>query len=471
MPSKVSKFSDLVERVTSSCLLQPLAGGRHEADEISENHDGYESVYKINKTKEEEEERESFRAWDEAKEAERVIGMEMLIGEVLEAVSAMKRAYVSLQEAHCPWDPDKIRVADMAVVEELRRLGVLKQRFRRSVGRECSGGRRQRVETWKEVAPLEAAVEELKREVKAKEVEVENLRKKLKTATNRDNGGGRKGWSHQSHRNVSRNQVAAEPEPEPAPAQEQFEATMSLVNEASKSFTTLLLSLMRSAHWDIAAAVGYMEAASGGGATGSSIVRANHAKYALESYVNCKIFQGFDHETFYMDNGFSSLLHPDQYRRDCFTQYRVMKAMDAIELLGILPTSDFGKFCSKKYLSIVHPNMEESLFGDLEQRRQVLAGNHPKSRFYGEFLELAKEVWLLHLLAFSLDPPPSHFEASKGAEFQPQYMESVARYSVGWEAVGQMVGFQVGPGFKLGKGRVMKARVYLVHRTRATTND
>ncbi|KAA8517002.1 hypothetical protein F0562_017180 [Nyssa sinensis] len=213
---------------------------------------------------------------------------------------------------------------------------------------------------------------------------------------------------------------------------------------------------------DIAAAVGYMEAPSGGGPTGSSIMRANHAKYALESYMNCKIFQGFDHETFYMDNGFSSLLHLDQSCRDCFTQYRVMKAMDTIELLGILPTSDFGKFCSKKYLSIVHPNIEESLFGDSEQRRQVLAGNHPKSRFYGEFLELAKEVWLLHLLAFSLDPPPSRFEASKGAQFQPQYMESVARFFVGWEAVDQMVGFQVGPGFKLGKGRVMKARVYLV---------
>jgi len=226
---------------------------------------------------------------------------------------------------------------------------------------------------------------------------------------------------------------------------------------------------MRSAHWDIAAAVRSIEAASSNSTTptADSIVGANHAKYALESYVNRKMFQGFDHETFYMDGSLSSLLHPDQHRRECYTQYRDMKAMDPMELLGILPTCSFGNFCFKKYLAIVHPKMEESLFGDLEQRRQVLAGNHPRSQFYGEFLGLAKTVWLLHLLAFSLDPPPSHFEASNGSEFHPKYMDSVVKYSIsmgigGRMGMGLVVGFPVSPGFKLGNGSVVKARVYLV---------
>ncbi|KAL6967616.1 Protein GRAVITROPIC IN THE LIGHT 1 [Sarracenia purpurea var. burkii] len=248
---------------------------------------------------------------------------------------------------------------------------------------------------------------------------------------------------------------------------------MSLVVEASKSFTALLLSLMRSAHWDIAAAVRSIETATTNPTTTTDaaaatmdnyIVGSHHAKYALESYVNRKIFQGFDHETFYMDGSLSSLLQPDQFRRDCFTQYRDMKAMDPIELLGILPTCHFGKFCSKKYLAIVHPKMEESLFGDLEQRRQVLAGNHPRSQFYREFSRLAKAVWLLHLLAFSLDPPPSHYEVSRAAEFHPQYMESVVRFSGGRGGTGQVVGFGMSPGFKLGNGSVIKARVYVVPR-------
>lgn len=256
------------------------------------------------------------------------------------------------------------------------------------------------------------------------------------------------------------------------PAPELFENAMGMVKEASKSFTALLLSLMRSAHWDIAAAVRSIEAASftasaATAATADAVVGTNHAKYALESYVNRKMFQGFDHETFYMDGSLSSLLHPDQYRRDCFTQYRDMKAMDPVELLGILPTCGFGNFCFKKFLAIVHPKMEESLFGDLEQRRQVLAGNHPRTQFYGEFLELAKAVWLLHLLAFSLEPPPSHFEASSGSEFHPQYMESVVKSSVaggmgGRMGMGLVVGFAVSPGFKLANGSVIKARVYLV---------
>ncbi|WRX33602.1 hypothetical protein QQP08_027433, partial [Theobroma cacao] len=254
-----------------------------------------------------------------------------------------------------------------------------------------------------------------------------------------------------------------------APAPELFEATMSQVKEASKSFTSLLLSLMREARWDISAAVRSIEAATATPDTASftttitpSVVANHHSKYALESYVSRKIFQGFDHETFYMDGSLSSLLNPDQYRRECFTQYRDMKAMDPVELLGILPTCHFGKFCSKKYLAIVHPKMEESLFGDLEQRSQVLAGNHPRSQFYGEFLGLAKAIWLLHLLAFSLDPSPSQFEASRGAEFHPHYMESVVKISGGRVPAGQIVGFPVSPGFKLGNGSVVKARVYLV---------
>nr|VDC79288.1 unnamed protein product [Brassica rapa] len=31
-----------------------------------------------------------------------------------------------------------------------------------------------------------------------------------------------------------------------------------------------------------------------------------------------------------------------------------MKAMDPMELLGVLPTCHFGKLCSKKYLSVIH---------------------------------------------------------------------------------------------------------------------
>lgn len=55
-----------------------------------------------------------------------------------------------------------------------------------------------------------------------------------------------------------------------------------------------------------------------------------------------------------MDGSLSSLISPDQYRCDCFAQFKDMKAMDPMELLGVLPTCHFGKLCSKKYLSVIH---------------------------------------------------------------------------------------------------------------------
>ncbi|GER25676.1 hypothetical protein STAS_01264 [Striga asiatica] len=458
MSARASNFSDLIQRVTASCLLHPLSGVARPDGDDDEDRD---AAAEEEEQKEEEDPADGEEDGFEALGAPtvgphappRVAELEMLVGQVFDAVAAVKRAYVSLQGAHCPWDPDRIRVADAAVVAELRRMGLLRERFRRGVG----GGRARGVGTAtlrEVVAPYEAAVEELKREVRSKQTEIEGLREKLKTASFSERASGKS-------KGKSRRRVSCTTQVTPAPAIDLFESTMSLVREASKAFTSLLLSLMRSARWDIAAAVRSIEAASSSSFSSATSSRA-HAKYALESYINRKIFQGFDHETFYMDGSLSSILHPDHHRKDCFTQYRDMKAMDPTELLGILPDCSFGNFCFKKYLSMVHPKMEESLFGDLEQRRQVLDGRHPRSQFYGEFLGLAKAVWLLHLLAFSLDPPPSHFEASGGAEFHSQYMESVVRSSGGVGVQKMIVGFPVSPGFKLGNGSIIKARVYLV---------
>ncbi|XVE79466.1 hypothetical protein DITRI_Ditri14bG0061100 [Diplodiscus trichospermus] len=483
MATKVSNFSDLIQRIAASCLLHPLAAGRQESGDtetethaVIEEDPDEEEYYEYNNSSEDDEKenglkdveksRRITRVWNNAEKKEMVTLME----EVFDAVAEMKKAYVRLQEAHCPWDPERMRAADVEVVGELRRLGVLRERFRRGTRGGYSGRGKGHVVMLREVvAPYEAAVEDLKREVKVKEVEIENLKEKLNTVTCLSNAG-KKGRGL-SKRRVSCSQVRVAAAAA-APAPELFEATMSQVKEASKSFTSLLLSLMREARWDIAAAVRSIEAATATPDSATytttitpSFIGNHHAKYALESYVSRKFFQGFDHETFYMDGSLSSLLNPDQYRRECFTQYRDMKAMDPVELLGILPTCNFGKFCSKKYLAIVHPKMEESLFGNLEQRSQVTAGNHPRSQFYGEFLGLAKAIWLLHLLAFSLDPSPSQFEASRGAEFHPHYMESVVKFSGGRVPAGQIVGFPVSPGFKLGNGSIVKARVYLVART------
>lgn len=226
MATKVSNFSDLIQRVTASCLLHPLSAANRHASDASDRQDGGTDSDDDNyKTEEEEEEEEEegeeegdLKNWDGKSKNElsqlssgRVMQMEMLLGEVFEAISAMKRAYVSLQDSHYPWDPDRMRVADVAVVAELRRLGVLKERFRRSVGGNGGRGRRKVVAaaTLREVvAPYEAAVEELKRDLKVKEIEIDNLKEKLQTAASHSgsSSGGKKGKSKKKVSCISQGQ-------------------------------------------------------------------------------------------------------------------------------------------------------------------------------------------------------------------------------------------------------------------------
>ncbi|KAE8733801.1 Mitochondrial uncoupling protein 3 [Hibiscus syriacus] len=426
MATKVSNFSDLIQRVAASCLLHPLAAGRQESGDadalthsVIEEDPDEEEYYEYNNSSEDEVKENDFkdvessrritRVWND--NGEKTKEMVALMEEVFEAVAEMKKAY-------------------------------LRERFRRGT-RGGGGGGKGHVAMLREVvAPYEAAVEDLKREVKVKRWRSRTCKTSsilLLAFPVAERKGGV--FPRRKSAAVKGYIVLAA-----APTPELFEATISQVKEASKSFTSLLLSLMREARWDIAAAVRSIEAATATPDNANytttmitpSVIANHHAKYALESYVSRKIFQGFDHETFYWM---------------------------AASLPCLIPINTIGSASLNTFLAIVHPKMEESLFGDLEQRNQLMAGNHPRSRFYRGFLGLAKAIWLLHLLAFSLEPTPSQFEASRGAEFHPHYMESVGKVSGGRVPAGQIVGFPVSPGFKLGNGSVMKARVYLVTST------
>lgn len=205
MAGKVSNFSDLIQRVAASCLLHPLAAGRHDPGNSpmsrrggDEEDEAYENESYDEHDEDDEEEQDEgeigdgglgFRAREDrgtsTKTKKEVIEMEMAMREVFDAVSAMKKAYVNLQEAHSPWDQEKLRTADVAVVGELRKLGVLRERFRRRCTSGGGGGVVMTASTLREVvAPYEAAVEELKREVKSREVEIQNLMEKLNGVVN-----------------------------------------------------------------------------------------------------------------------------------------------------------------------------------------------------------------------------------------------------------------------------------------------
>ena len=193
MANKVTTISDLLQRVASSCLTHRLPGGHALEDgDCDEGEIDLAEEEKAQPNEEEEEEEEGLRIWEEdGQRASTVPGfshkvkireMEGFMYEVFDAVSAVKRAYVGLQEAHNPWDPEKLRVADAAVVAELRKLGRLRDRFRRGCVSPSAAGPTA-VPLRDAVAPYEATIDDLKRQLRAKEVEAESIKEKLRSAT------------------------------------------------------------------------------------------------------------------------------------------------------------------------------------------------------------------------------------------------------------------------------------------------
>eukprot|EP00252_Welwitschia_mirabilis_P002892 TRINITY_DN12901_c0_g1_i1.p1 TRINITY_DN12901_c0_g1~~TRINITY_DN12901_c0_g1_i1.p1 ORF type:complete len:124 (-),score=15.46 TRINITY_DN12901_c0_g1_i1:6-353(-) len=107
--------------------------------------------------------------------------------------------------------------------------------------------------------------------------------------------------------------------------------------------------------------------------------------------------------------------------------------------------------------------MEESFFGNLDQRNHVMRGGHPRTSFYQAFLKLAKQVWLLHRLSFCFDPKVDIFQVRRGTDFSEVYMESVVKnVELADDNVGlrPKVGFTVLPGFRVGK-TIIQCQVYL----------
>ncbi|KAI6686896.1 hypothetical protein NL676_032809 [Syzygium grande] len=106
--------------------------------------------------------------------------------------------------------------------------------------------------------------------------------------------------------------------------------------------------------------------------------------------------------------------------------------------------------CTTKNNKKSWPSTAKPINGNSSTIQEEATNGTTKSE---EFLELAKVVWLLHLLAFSLDTATSLFEASRGAELHPQFMESVVKFLGGGQVpASHVVGFPVSPGFKLGNG-------------------
>ncbi|XP_051141628.1 IRK-interacting protein-like [Andrographis paniculata] len=137
--------------------------------------------------------------------------------------------------------------------------------------------------------------------------------------------------------------------------------------------------------------------------------------YHLEAVVNRLLYEDFENGAFER-NGAAKFLDPDQERRSklrAFAATRNMSRNDA-QRKGAKNCDgggdEFGKFCDRKMHSVAaalgwtRPWLEETLEA---------------------FFAAVKGVWLLHLLAFSFDPPLRILRVGENRIFESHYMDDI----------------------------------------------
>ncbi|KAF8409102.1 hypothetical protein HHK36_005175 [Tetracentron sinense] len=377
--------------------------------------------------------------------------MEALLAKLFASISSVKAAYAQMQSSQSPYDVDGIQSADEIVVFELKSLSELKQCYLKK-----------QFDPSPQVTLLLAEIQEqqsllktyeimgrkLESQIKLKESEVTFLREKLEES-DKQNRLLEKRLNPSGSLSVLDNLHLSGLNPN------HFITVLQYTVKSIRSFVKLTIHEMKLAGWDLDAAASSIE-------TGVVYGKPNHKGFAFEAFVCREMFDGFHYPNFSLPN--ESLPERKHRRRHFFDKFMELKSLKAKEILAWSPSSAFGKFCRVKYLRLVHPKMESSFFGDLNQRNLVNSGGYPETIFFATFAEMAKRVWLLHCLAFSFEPEATIFQVSKKCRYSEVYMDSVTVDTFlapdDTPETIPRVAYTVVPGFKIGK-TVIQCQVYL----------
>jgi hypothetical protein len=378
--------------------------------------------------------------------------VETLVSKIFTNISSLKSAYIQLQSAHTPYDPDKIHTADKLVISELKNLSELKHFYRENNPKPvCVSPQDSRLaaeiqEQQSLLKTYEVMVKKFQSEIQNKDSEIHQLEKQIEEASQKR----AKLEKNLKLRGLSTKEAEDGNGFFPIDlTPDLFTSSVEAAAKAIHDFSKPLINMMKAAGWDLDAAANSIE---------PNVVYAKraHKKYAFESYICQRMFGGFEQESFSVKSD-NIIVNKESF----FHQFLALREIDPLDMLGQNPDSIFGKFCQSKYLVVVHQKMEASFFGNLDQRNHVMGGGHPRTPFYQAFLKLAKSIWLLHKLAYSFEPNVKVFQVKGGSEFSDVYMESVVKNLIMDENDEKpKVGLMVMPGFWIG-GSVIQSKVYL----------
>lgn len=381
--------------------------------------------------------------------------LEALVSKIFSNISSLKSAYIELQAAHTPYDPDKIQAADKLVISELKNLSELKHFYRENNPKPaCISPQDSRLaaeiqEQQSLLKTYEVMVKKFQSEIQNKDSEIHQLQQHIEDANQKrvklEKNLKLRGLSTKESEGSGDENGFFPVDLTPDLFTQAVEAAYKAIHDFSKP----LINMMKAAGWDLDSAAISIE---------PNVVYAKraHKKYAFESHICQRMFTGFQQEDFSVKSE-NLIVNKESF----FHQFLALREIDPLDVLGQNPDSNFGKFCRSKYLAVLHPKMEASFFGNLDQRNFVMGGGHPRTPFYQAFLKLAKLIWLLHRLAYSFEPNVKVFQVNKGSEFSEVYMESVIKnLIIDEDDQKPTVGLMVMPGFWIG-GSVIQSRVYL----------
>ncbi|CAA2953451.1 protein GRAVITROPIC IN THE LIGHT 1-like [Olea europaea var. sylvestris] len=377
---------------------------------------------------------------------------EAFLSKLFASLSTIKAAYAQLQFAQSPYDADGIQSADQIIVSELKNLSELKQCYLKNQLDDTSPEDTQILAEIQEQKSLlrtyEIMSKKLDCQLKLKDSEITFLKEKLAEA-NRDNK------SLEKRLNSTGQLAVPDNIPLSGLSPSHYIAYLGQCIKAVRSFVRLLIREMESAGWDLDAAASLIE-------PGVSFWKPNHKCFAFESFVCKEMFDGFNYPNFSIKQ--ESLSEKNKRRQLFFDKFMELKSVRPADYLTWKPKSAFATFCRTKYLQLIHPKMEASLSGNLDQRKSVNSGEYLEAPFFLSFAAMAKHIWLLHCLALSFDPEVSIFRVTKKSRFSEVYMESLSDEaflsSDGTLENNPLVAFTVVPGFKIGK-TVIQCQVYL----------
>ncbi|XP_051136263.1 protein GRAVITROPIC IN THE LIGHT 1-like isoform X2 [Andrographis paniculata] len=407
---------------------------------------------------------------------------EAFLAKLFASISTVKAAYAQLQFSQSPYDGEGIQIADEAIVSELKSLSELKQAYLKNNlldDKTPPPGTALLLSEIREQKSLlktyQVTGKKLEFELRLKDSEITFLKEKLAEAVGENRLLERRANLCAPAHSVTETGTGTGTVPDPAsrrrrPFHSQSHRHSHLISSSPSHFIMyhklavksirafvrmLVAEIQESTDWDL-------EAAARSIVPGTPFWKSSHICFAFESFVCQHMFDGFGCPM-------ESISPPQLLRHHLFDYWFMEMASVRDGHLGAWkPGTAFAQFCRSKYLRLVHSKMEAAIFGNLDQRNMVSSGGEmPDTPFVNAFIEMAKDVWLLHCLALSFDPTVEIFQVKKGVRFSEVYMESLSEEALDASTTSSRgdanpcVAFVVAPGFRIGATIVVQCQVYL----------